>query len=53
MDSYINAAAAAKSLQSPALIRIDTNAGHGGGKPTAMQIDENTDIFSFILWETK
>ena len=37
----------------PALIRIDTNAGHGGGKPTSMQIDENTDIFSFILWKTK
>ncbi len=37
----------------PALIRIDTNAGHGRGKPTAMQIDENTDIFSFILWETQ
>ncbi|MBO7708012.1 MAG: S9 family peptidase, partial [Thermoguttaceae bacterium] len=37
----------------PALIRIDTNAGHGRGKPTSMQIDENTDIFSFILWQTQ
>jgi prolyl oligopeptidase len=33
----------------PILIRIETRAGHGQGKPTAMQIDEATDIFAFIL----
>lgn len=34
----------------PVLIRIDSNAGHGAGKPTAKLIDENTDIWSFVFW---
>ena len=34
----------------PVLIRIDTNAGHGGGKPTSKQIDEFSDIWSFIFY---
>lgn len=33
----------------PVLIRIDTNAGHGAGKPTAKQIEEYSDIWSFIF----
>lgn len=34
----------------PVLIRIETNAGHGAGKPTAMQIAEIADIFAFGLY---
>ncbi len=34
----------------PIIMRIESNAGHGGGKPTAMQIDEQADIYSF-LWQ--
>jgi prolyl oligopeptidase len=34
----------------PTLIRIETKAGHGAGKPTAMQIDEVADKFSFALY---
>ena len=33
----------------PKLIRIDSNAGHGGGKPTSKRIAEYTDIYSFIF----
>ncbi len=34
----------------PVLIRIDTKAGHGGGKPTAKIIDEYTDVWSFVFY---
>ena len=34
----------------PVLIRIDTNAGHGAGKPTAKQIEEYSDIWSFVFY---
>lgn len=33
----------------PALIRIDTNAGHGAGKSTAMVIAEQTDKWAFMF----
>jgi prolyl oligopeptidase len=33
----------------PILIRIDSNAGHGAGTPTDKIIDQYTDIYSFTL----
>jgi prolyl oligopeptidase len=33
----------------PILIRIETRAGHGQGKPTTRQIDEVADVYAFIL----
>ena len=41
---------AANTGKEPKLIRIDSKAGHGGGKPTAKVIDEYVDIYSFILY---
>jgi prolyl oligopeptidase len=35
------------------LIRIDTKAGHGAGKPTAKLIEDAADMFGFILHHTK
>ncbi|MFY0254491.1 prolyl oligopeptidase family protein [Chitinophaga sp. 30R24] len=34
----------------PALIRIETQAGHGAGKPTSKLIDESTDIWAFTMY---
>lgn len=33
---------------SPVLIRIDTKSGHGAGKPTSKQIEENADLWGFL-----
>lgn len=33
----------------PVLIRIETRAGHGAGKPTAKQIEESADKLSFLV----
>jgi prolyl oligopeptidase len=42
-------AAALQAAQAQALIRIDTKAGHGSGKPTAKRIEEVADVFAFTL----
>lgn len=33
----------------PILIRIETKAGHGAGKPTTKQIQEQADIYGFLV----
>ncbi len=37
--------------ENPVLIRIETNAGHGAGKPTSKVIEEIADIFSFTWYQ--
>ena len=39
----------AQSGDAPVLIRIETKAGHGAGKPTAKVIEEQADIFGFLV----
>jgi len=34
----------------PVLIRIETQAGHGAGKPTSKLIEESADIWSFVMY---
>jgi prolyl oligopeptidase len=36
--------------EKPTLIRIETNAGHGAGKPVSKTIEEMADIFAFTLY---
>ena len=40
-----------QSRERPILLRVDTKAGHGAGKPIAKQIDDFTDIYSFLFWQ--
>ena len=36
--------------RNPALIRIETNAGHGAGTPVSKTIEQYADIFGFTLY---
>jgi prolyl oligopeptidase len=40
---------AAQAGDAPTLIRIETKAGHGGGKPTAKIIEEAADKWAFVV----
>ena len=44
---------AAQAGDRPVLIRIDTNAGHGAGKPVSKRIEEWADMLGFIAHYTK
>jgi prolyl oligopeptidase len=45
---FAAAAQAAQAGAAPVIIRIDTKAGHGAGKPTSKQIDEVADRWGFL-----
>jgi len=40
-----------QSKTRPILLRIEQKAGHGAGKPVAKQIEEYTDVYSFLFWQ--
>ena len=39
------------SHERPILLRIESKAGHGAGKPVAKLIEEGTDVYSFLFWQ--
>jgi prolyl oligopeptidase len=39
------------SKDRPILLRIESKAGHGAGKPVSKQIEEAVDIYSFLFWQ--
>ena len=39
------------SRMRPILLRIESKAGHGAGKPVTKQIEEYTDVYSFLFWQ--
>jgi prolyl oligopeptidase len=40
---------AADAGKNPILLRVETAAGHGGGKPTSKRISEQVDIYTFLF----
>ncbi len=46
---YAAALQAAQGGDAPVLIRVETRAGHGAGKPTSMQIEEEADRLAFLV----
>ncbi|HVF55155.1 MAG TPA: prolyl oligopeptidase family serine peptidase [Pyrinomonadaceae bacterium] len=40
---------AANASKNPVLLRIETEAGHGAGKPHAKHLEEATDVWSFLF----
>jgi prolyl oligopeptidase len=46
---YAAALQAAQAGSAPTLIRIETKAGHGAGKPTAKVIEEAADRYAFLV----
>jgi prolyl oligopeptidase len=42
---------AATSSEQPVLLRLETKAGHGAGKPRSKMLDELTDAWGFIFWQ--
>ena len=47
---FISELQAKHTGNNPVLIRIETSAGHGAGKPTSKQIEEATDMLSFMFY---
>lgn len=39
--------------ENPVLIRVETRAGHGAGKPTKKIIEEQADKWAFMFWNMK
>ncbi len=35
----------------PVLLRVESKGGHGAGMPVSKQIEEGTDVFSFLFWQ--
>jgi prolyl oligopeptidase len=42
---------AATASEAPILLRVETAAGHGQGKPRSKQLEEATDVWSFLFWQ--
>lgn len=36
----------------PILLRVESKAGHGAGKPTTKRVGEQTDMLTFLAWRT-
>jgi len=46
---FAAAVQAANAGDNPVLLRVETKAGHGAGKPTSKQIEESADLYSCVM----
>jgi prolyl oligopeptidase len=46
---FAAAVQAAQVGEAPILLRVETKAGHGGGKPTSKILEESADLYSFVM----
>jgi len=44
---------ATASAERPVLLHYDSNSGHSGGLPLNQQIQDMTDVITFLLWQLK
>jgi prolyl oligopeptidase len=53
MHAYKMAAAlqAVSSGTRPILLRVEAKAGHGAGKPLGKRIEEQADLWTFLMWQ--
>jgi len=50
---YAAALQRAQGCENPILLRVETRAGHGAGKPMWMQIEDFADQWAFLVWALK
>jgi prolyl oligopeptidase len=46
-------AATGSGVERPVLLLYDTKSGHSGGRPVNKQIEELTDVLSYLLWQLR
>ena len=51
MAARLQAASASDPSERPVLLRLETKAGHGQGKPRAKVVEELTDVWGFLFWQ--
>ncbi|MER3415876.1 MAG: S9 family peptidase [Gemmataceae bacterium] len=51
MTARLQKATASDPAQRPILLRLETRAGHGQGKPRGKILDELTDVYAFVFWQ--
>ena len=50
---FVAAARYATSNERPMLLRVETNAGHGGGDMIKKNVDRNADLYAFLFQQLK
>ncbi|HEX5506250.1 MAG TPA: prolyl oligopeptidase family serine peptidase [Thermomicrobiales bacterium] len=51
MAALVQASTTANPDERPVLLRVETKAGHGAGKPQGKLLDEQVDIWGFLAWQ--